>query len=302
MKTVSCIVVTYNRLEYLKRCLTHILDQSTPVSHVIVVNNNSTDDTEDYLNSLTDSRIITTNPHQNIGGAGGFASGIKTAYQETTDDYFWLMDDDTMPQVTCLENLLTATDTLADKFGFLVSDPRWTDGTPNQMNVPLTQRFWTSNLDDHLIQLQYATFVSFLFKRTSVAKLGLPYKEYFIWSDDIEYSTRLQAVGASYLVADSKVIHETGNNVGADIVTDSLGRIPRYFYSYRNLYSTWRKYKGHKGAFKQFLQAMLDLVHVLRHSPDHKWLRVRTLLRGQFAGFFFKPKVDFVSQTDQSAK
>mgnify|MGYP001417477402 CR=1 FL=1 len=294
MKSVSCIIVTYNRLDFLKRCLDHVLNQSYAISHLIVVNNNSTDGTEAYLNTLTDDRLIITNPHANIGGAGGFSRGIKTSVEQTSDDFLWLMDDDTMPEPDCLKELINSADQLKDQFGFLVSDPLWTDGTPNQMNVPLTKRFWTNKLSDDLVELEYATFVSFLFSRSSVLKLGLPYKEYFIWSDDIEYSSRLREIGDGYLVVNSKVIHETGNNVGADIITDSVNRIPRYFYSYRNLYATWRKYKGHKGALKQFLQAMLDLTRVLRHSRDHKWLRVKTLLRGQFAGFFFHPKVDFI--------
>lgn len=48
----SIVVLTYNRLETLKRCLTSIHDNTTKNYEVLVVNNASTDGTKEYLESL----------------------------------------------------------------------------------------------------------------------------------------------------------------------------------------------------------------------------------------------------------
>jgi len=57
-KTVTAAIVTYNRLELLKESLAAILAQTKYLSHVIIVNNMSTDGTTEYLDSLNDERIV----------------------------------------------------------------------------------------------------------------------------------------------------------------------------------------------------------------------------------------------------
>lgn len=57
---LSVIVLTYNRLAALQRCLDHILERTnTPHFEVIVVNNGSTDGTKEWLKTLADDPFIT---------------------------------------------------------------------------------------------------------------------------------------------------------------------------------------------------------------------------------------------------
>ena len=137
---ITALVVTHNRLSLLQECITGIRLQTIPPISVIVVNNSSTDGTGDWLDSQQD--IITV--HQpNNGGAWGFYTGIKEAY-EMGADWFWVMDDDTIPQPTALEELVKAAEQLNkhedDKFGFLASKVLWTDGNWHLMNKPLPNR------------------------------------------------------------------------------------------------------------------------------------------------------------------
>ena len=46
---VNCVVVTYNRLALLRECLAAIEKQTYPIHKVIVIDNCSTDGTEDFL-------------------------------------------------------------------------------------------------------------------------------------------------------------------------------------------------------------------------------------------------------------
>lgn len=46
----------------------------------------------------------------NIGGAGGFYTGMKRAYDTHLYDAVWVMDDDGEPDSKCLSNLLKYVD------------------------------------------------------------------------------------------------------------------------------------------------------------------------------------------------
>ena len=98
---IIAVVVTYNRLNLLKRNI-GCLKQNKPVSSIVVVNNGSTDGTTEWLKEQTDLIVI----HQsNVGGAGGFCTGMEYAYRAGAD-WVWCMDDDVFPRADCLDELL----------------------------------------------------------------------------------------------------------------------------------------------------------------------------------------------------
>ena len=64
--TVSIIIPVYNKLNYTKKCIESIFNASDDTSYeIIVVNNASTDGTEEYLNSV--SNLISINNKENLG-------------------------------------------------------------------------------------------------------------------------------------------------------------------------------------------------------------------------------------------
>ena len=95
MTKVSAVIVTYNRLPMLKEAIAALRAVEPKLSHIIVVDNNSENDTKEFLESLGSS-IEYVRLRENIGGAGGFNAGIRYFYEQTTDDFVWVMDDDTM--------------------------------------------------------------------------------------------------------------------------------------------------------------------------------------------------------------
>ena len=102
---INCVIVTYNRVELLKENLDAVMSQTYPLHKIFVINNHSTDSTEEYLTRFSDNpQIIACNLEENIGGAGGFSYGLKKAVQEGCD-YVWMMDDDTIPSASALEKL-----------------------------------------------------------------------------------------------------------------------------------------------------------------------------------------------------
>lgn len=240
---VSAVVVTYNRKELFRECLEALLNQSYVIDTIIVIDNASTDGTYEmildkgYLNNKT---ICYKKMSKNTGGAGGFYYGIKEAY-ETQSDWVWIMDDDTIPESDALEKLIDKAKKNTDA-SFFASCVKGTSGEP--MNVPSISKDqdnngypnWYMKLSDSLVKIESATFVSLLINNKAIKKCGLPCKEFFIWGDDIEYTTRLtRNYGSAYLVGDSWACHKRANAKALNICTETdAKRINNYHYAYRN--------------------------------------------------------------------
>ena len=113
---VTAVVVTWNRKALLLECL-DCLRRQTARADVLVVDNASTDGTGEALLPLIEAgRIAYANTGENLGGAGGFQYGIRRAV-EAGYDYVWIMDDDSMPEPTALEALMSAAEASANTAG-----------------------------------------------------------------------------------------------------------------------------------------------------------------------------------------
>ena len=246
LKKILAVVVTYNRLDLLKKTIT-ALESQTKKCDVLLVNNASTDHTEnwavDHIKSLAAEapfQFLYENTGANLGGAGGFNYGMRRSV-ELGYDLVWVMDDDAVPNTDALEMLLNADAVLSENkkpYGFLSSIVRWTDGSICAMNRQKLPDHYLQEEDiskaraaGELLPVESATFVSLLIPTEIIAKVGLPIKDFFIWSDDIEYTTRITLRNRipAYIVPESIIIHETKNNMGSDIILDSAERIDCYF-------------------------------------------------------------------------
>lgn len=268
MPKVTAIVVTYNRKELLCECLRAIRDQTVPLNEILVINNCSTDGTETLFSpegefSGSPFQLITT--ASNLGGAGGFHRGIVEADQSDCD-WVWIMDDDTIPSQTALEELLSAYDYLngtgIEKVGFLASTVYGPNG--ESMNVPVIQRKvaengypdWYRHLGAGLVRIESATFVSILVSHDAIKAIGYPCADYFIWGDDTEYTQRLDSrYGPSYFCGKSKVLHKRFNAKNISIQNEeNKARVSMYRYFFRNSLLNARKYNKRGNAFLHILQ------------------------------------------------
>ena len=75
MSTIA-IIVTHNRLDCLKNCLSHLNNLSSMPDKILVIDNNSSDGTHEYLSS---NQIDFIHSEVNTGSAGGWNLGINYA-------------------------------------------------------------------------------------------------------------------------------------------------------------------------------------------------------------------------------
>lgn len=295
MNKVAAVVVTYNRKELLKECI-EALKASTCSVDIIIVDNNSTDGTKEYIADLIGKDVIYKRLKKNLGGAGGFSAGMKYAVKRGYE-YVWIMDDDTIVKKDTLEVLLKAKDEISDDFGFISSSVKWIDGSDCKMNM----QTYKTNITDYektyaakgIYPVKAATFVSLLFSSDAIKQIGLPLKEYFIWGDDKEYTLRMSNEFACYNVVDSQVVHKMNNNEGSNITKDDIGRIDRYYYAYRNDFATARS-QGIKDLLIYMAGFMLNAVRIILFAPSNKSKRLGIMLKGLKDGIAFRPRVRYV--------
>lgn len=293
---VNAVVVTYNRLDLLKKTIEKLKAQSKSINKIIIIDNASTDGTTEYLTSINDDQIIYKVLEQNLGGAGGFYYGIKEAY-DIGCDYLWIMDDDTICTDTALDNLLDAALLIsknpARKIGFLSSDVRFTNDQPCLMNIPATASIYNEFISEGIVQVTHTSFVAMLIPSIVVKDVGLPIKEYFIWGDDGEYSTRILGKYLGYLVGKSVVYHYMKENKGVDIFSTPADRIDRFYFFYRNWMIT-HKMRSKKATIKYIISNLRLILAIVRSKTGFRKKKICVVLKGMWDGFFMKVKIDYV--------
>lgn len=290
--TIAAVVVTYNRLVLLKECLDAISRQTYQVSSIIVVNNASTDGTTEFLQQIVDKQLVVKSFEKNIGGAGGFAEGISIATKMGVDA-IWIMDDDTIPQADALHYLVRI---LSNKknIGFVNSKVVWTDGSIHQMNIPGYVHH--DDLGGGIYAVRSASFVSLLVPSKIVREVGLPYREFFIWVDDAEFTSRIVKAGyKGYFTTSSVVVHKTATNYGASIKTATPESAWKFYYYMRNgMFASRGEKPWIVWFFKHLNHLRLDIHRTRNMDPKLKTLLKKNLWRGFVDGLTFSPRKEFV--------
>jgi GT2 family glycosyltransferase len=229
-------VLTYDRRELLADCLQALARQTRPPDEVLVVDNGSTDGTPEMLRERF-PQVSVLRIEVNEGAAAGFADGIAAAHARG-HGWLWLLDDDCDPDPDALAALVDAATRAPAVPGvpapsLLASRVVWTDGRLHPMNVPWVR--WRApgevalGVGAGLVSLRHSTFTSILLRSDAVDRHGLPPRHFYIWVDDVAYTSRLLREGRGYLVPESRVVHRTAQPYSA--VTESGDR---FYYHVRN--------------------------------------------------------------------
>lgn len=199
MEKVTAVVVTYNRLNCLKKLILSLKNQTYTLNHIIVINNGSNDGTAEWLSKQSDIMVFN---QDNVGGSGGFYRGIQEA-MNLENDWIWCMDDDVYPRKDCLEQLLKE-----DRSNIGILCPKRIQNNKifiseckklNLSNpfrklhqVPLQVKDLANNTP---VEIEGMVFEGPLIKRLIIEKIGLPNKDLFIFYDDTDYSYRCVCAG-----------------------------------------------------------------------------------------------------------
>lgn len=306
MKIVA-LVVTYNRLNLLQESLKAVSAQTRIPDEIVVVNNGCTDGTTEWL---ANQPYKTYRFVDNQGCSAGFAFGIKKAY-ELGADWIWLMDDDTIPQPGALAQLEAALNRLQPQqhqIGYLASEVLWTDGSLHKMNRCLLyddkkgKTLFPALKDSGRSLIEYGTFLSMLLSAKAVEKIGLPYKDFFIWHDDIEYCLRINKAGfAGIYVPESKVIHATPRNYRSNVFKEPYGNVWKYKYGLRNQLVTKRLYKGERVFWAQiFMRLLVWPFYIMQRRKTDRLPFIKVVWASSLNAIRFHPTLEMVPPKTKS--
>jgi GT2 family glycosyltransferase len=183
MEKAIAVVVTYNRLNLLKECITALKNQTHQPDAILIVNNGSTDDTGQWLQKQHDLLVIT---QANVGSGGGFETGIGWAYKNGYS-WIWCMDDDGYPKEDALEKILAPEmDRLCLRNCAVINKE------DRKSFVWKTKHFNTiDEVDCEVIQGIGHPFNGTMIHRNIVERVGVPKQNLFLWGDETEYYYRI---------------------------------------------------------------------------------------------------------------
>lgn len=306
MKRIAVVIVTYNRKKLLLECLEAVCKQNYNIEKIYLIDNASTDGTESALKKadfLNNPKLEYIKMKENTGGAGGFYEGLKIAGSKEYD-FYWIMDDDTIPMTDSLNELVNAYEFVIEQNkyekdehisrlpSFMASAVYGANG--EYMNVPCLNEspssngygYWYRFLGQSMVSIKNATFVSLLIPDYSLKKCGLPCKEFFIWGDDIEYTERLYTyVGDGYFVGKSKVIHKRFNAKSLDIRNEEdVKRIKMMYLNYRNSIVRSKYYHDNKLMLKLTIACVKSFLLL---KTKNGFIKMLTIWKGYFCGLLF---------------
>jgi len=247
---IGVIIVTYNRLEKLKKCLRAYERQNLSPAFLLVIDNHSTDGTQEYLNAWADTagafQRIVRRSESNLGGAGGFRAGMEAALQ-LGSDWIWLADDDAYPQPDCLSQIQAFYESLLPKeqaqIVTLCAKVMDNDGLSPLHRRKMHSSFLqlkelplqASDFEAPVNEINLFSFVGSLIRRDTAEKAGLPREDYFIFYDDTEYSLRIGQFGKIMCISNAVIIHDSLEN---NIASYNW----KNFYMFRNKMYTYLHY------------------------------------------------------------
>ena len=238
----AVVIVTYNRLDLLKHCLKHVECQTTPFDYIIVVDNNSSDGTDTYLNSwvVDNPNGLIFRTEQNLGGAGGFSFGMSKVPNNV--DNVLLIDDDAIIEYDFLESILSHYSSDVHAYSGSVLTDGLIDTTHRRRLTNKTFMLKTdvdiSEYSKDCFYYDLSSFCGLVISKSIVDQIGLPKQDYFIWYDDTEYSLRLKPFTKIMNVNQAKIDHRVKINNSKTLTWKS-------YYGYRNQIDIGKHYSDH---------------------------------------------------------
>ncbi|MCS3532434.1 glycosyltransferase family 2 protein [Chryseobacterium sp. JUb7] len=217
MSKIYIIIVTYNAMKWAEKCFTSLKQSSVPV-HTVVIDNGSTDGTQEYITThFPEVDFIQSKENLGFGKANNI--GIEKAYKEGAD-FFYLMNQDAWLYEDSLEKLLEIYYHHPNKKEIGIISPMHIDGTEKLLDIFL-DKYIAINFETRLIsdlyfqnlkpyyEIEFINAAHWLIPRDTIEIVGGFNPYFFHYGEDVEYVNRVVFhQKKTLLVPASKVVHD----------------------------------------------------------------------------------------------
>lgn len=204
---VSIVVLNYNGLDYLKKCLASIKKQSYKNIEVVVTDNNSTDGSREYVEKQKGVKI-NKNPDN-----FGYALANNLGAEQATGEFLFFLNNDTELYPDCIEQLVEC---YQPKSILSPSQVRpWKKDDEGNAHIGMDVFGYPYGVENpRKTRPFYADGAAIFVKREDFFEIGMFDPELFIFQEDIDFSWRAQMQGYSVLACwDAKLLHYGGATV-----------------------------------------------------------------------------------------
>ncbi len=212
---ISIIILNFNGKRFLEECLNSVLLQSYTDFEIVFVDNNSFDDSVDFVkNNFSDPKIKIVVAEKNLGFTGGNNLGVKHA----AGDFIVLLNNDTVVDKDWLKHLYELI--ISDEEIGIAQSLVITEGIPSKYYL----KNGTVNLLGHNImgifpinengigEIFQATGCSLIIKRCLIDYLGgLFLDEYFAYAEDTYLCLKAKFYGKKIMHTSKSLVHHKGN-------------------------------------------------------------------------------------------
>ncbi|RYY51184.1 MAG: glycosyltransferase family 2 protein [Chitinophagaceae bacterium] len=219
MPGVYTIIVTYNGNRWIERCLRQLI-ASEHSSHIIVVDNASTDDTVEIVQRYQD-HLELIRSSANLGFGGGNNLGIRHALEKEAK-FLFLLNQDAYVEPNCIGNLVSALEAVP---GYGILSPLQLDASGKALD-PAFKKYLTSSAGEttanellqqrtqSIIPVRFVNAAAWMIPADAIRKTGMFHPAFIHYGEDNHLCSRMQFHGfKTGITGCAAVIHDRGNEV-----------------------------------------------------------------------------------------
>lgn len=216
---VAVVIVNWNKKDYVINLLNSLKDIDYNNYEIIVVDNASTDDSVRAIEEGFPHVTLIVNK-ENLGGTGGFNTGMRYALNKNKYKYIWLLDNDADVEEGTLIELVAPMerDSNIGIAGSMILNPdnkelivemgsfiSWKTGSWRPF---LRYKKITDYEQLDIVDVDYVAACSALVRTSAISTVGLMDERFFLHWDDIDFCVRIKNAGYKVVaVGKSRVYH-----------------------------------------------------------------------------------------------
>lgn len=222
MKKIGIVICNFNKVDKVLECIQCILENKFTDYDLYVVDNASTDGAPEAIKEKYGDKVRLIVNKENLGGSGGFNTGLRAAYKEGYE-YLMCVDNDAMLDENAIGNLYEFLEE-HDEVGMAASKiyhleaPDYIQQFGQTIDfeyfctdVPHLDMYEDGSMPDYLYVDSVAA-CSLMIRRSTIDKIGFMPEENFLYWDDTEWCYLCNKSGMKVLNSMFQIVYEGLHN------------------------------------------------------------------------------------------
>jgi GT2 family glycosyltransferase len=220
------ILLNYNNWQDTSECVLSLINSGTASSNILIIENCSTDNSREKLSEeIPAIKVIHSN--KNLGFTGGNNVGLKYALENNYDYAIVLNNDTIVESKDSIKNLIDEMDQNPDVtlgtgriFYYPEKDKVWYDGgtvikwRAAEKHFNFRKNINEIKLNNELRNIDFISGCYMCIRIRDLPKLGYMDEKFFIYLDDLEYSSRASKYRMKMLYVPNSVIYHKARGEG----------------------------------------------------------------------------------------